>query len=145
MKLLYIILSTWPQSWKYTLQSYIYNHRKETKVFEQVVADLGDQEESLSLFVSLQGRISTAFTLLTFLQDSQINPSWQHGKSIRTTNKPCSGMDRINRSALVAIRWGTTLILIKHGFGWLRTLCLKITYITSYWNNAFNPWLGNFI
>lgn len=62
MKLLYIILSTWPQSWKYTLQSYIITEEK-LKSLKQVVADLGDQEESLSLFVSLGGRIRIAFTL----------------------------------------------------------------------------------
>lgn len=62
MKLCYIILSTWPQSWKYTLQSYIITEEK-LKSLKQVVADLGDHEESLSLFVSLGGRISIAFTL----------------------------------------------------------------------------------
>lgn len=103
-KLVYIILSTWRQSWKYTLQSNIITEKKK-KSLKQVVADLGDQKESLSLLASLGDRISIAWALLTFMWDSQINPGQLHGKFIRTTNKPCSGMDRISRSALLAIRW----------------------------------------
>lgn len=144
MKLVYITFNTWTQSQKHTPQGCIITEKK-VKFPKQAVANLGDQEESLSLLVSVGGRIRTAFTPPTFLQDAQVNPSWQQGKLIRTADKPCSGMDRISRSALSEIRWGTILILLKHGFGWLRTLCLKITYVTSHRSNAFNPWLENLV
>lgn len=62
MKLVYIVFNTWTQSQKHTLQSCIITEKK-LKFLKQVVGNLGDQEEPLSPFVSLGGRIRIAVSL----------------------------------------------------------------------------------